>query len=894
MRLWVYVLVGVVTAVACAQEVSAPQALLLWDFEAGNAGWWANPWSGGKASQELASGRYGQGLHCIWQDIPQAGNVISPYLDENAPWRSTDWRYISLWFRGDGSPATVTLSVHTAGPAGQELSYSRSLPLDSTEWRHTCLDMGTFWNREGIPFDGHRIRRILFSGSRTHELWVDHIALEPPQLRLPVEGEAGPPVELRALSGAVEVWLDPGSVSDLQSVSATITGADGAAHAAAAALASPPGDDVRLRFPPPAEGPAQLQLTCQRADGTAVEATYRFAGLASRPRLQPWPGLLPTPKELTPLSTEEPFQLSETLTLTAFGPEEQVRQPTEYLARRLEEACDVRTRVLFRAAPGDGLGLVIAAEQAGAPAAPSAAVRRAGDEAYELRAGNGRLVLCAMTRRGLRWGAMTALQLLHEAYRTGQAVPSVQIVDWPELPVRGITIPFPTDRWGYPNDAPVDPAFYRDFLLRLCLEHKLNTVILLVHQGMVFTRRPEVTGPAAWPQDTVRALVAALRENDIEVIPGANSLGHANWLVIPLKQLREDGDTQTLCTSHPDSAPALLDCYQELIDVFQPKYFHIGMDEVRWQTLNKPEAERCPLCKGLDKRDVFLRQVQMLHDFFRARGITTLMWGDMVLRAHNGGPPFFLADDLEKLPVDITICNWSQTLDPLSDWQFQRLGHRVLQSNSRGIGPAQRPYVTGNLFGVWAKHPWITEGAVGPFTEYSFLPVLVAAEYSWNLYPDALAPSVPMSREFFEDRRDALTALAAQAPPDALPIRLELSDQPVTCAVDTVCSGLRATVSLHLSEERRTQLREAAKKKENWQGVPVVELVMRYATGREEVRLLRYGYDVRDTMDPLPYAFNAAGYETDATGRTWYTLAWRNPTPQETVTQVQLRFVADH
>jgi len=200
--------------------------------------------------------------------------------------------------------------------------------------------------------------------------------------------------------------------------------------------------------------------------------------------------------------------------------------------------------------------------------------------------------------------------------------------------------------------------------------------------------------------------------------------------------------------------------------------------------------------------------------------------------------------------------------------------------------------VAGNFFGVWAKHPWITEGAVGPSTEYSFLPVLVAAEYSWNLYPDALASGVPMNRAFFEERMAALTALAQQAPPDALPIRLELKDQPVTCAVNKVCSGLRVSVAVHVSDAMRTQLREAAKKGANWQGVPVAELVMRYATGREEVRTVRYGYDVRDLPgDPLPFTFNAVGYETDAEGRTWYVLAWRNPTPQETVTEVELRFV---
>lgn len=914
---------------ACAScFAQTSDRVVLFSFEEGLTGWWTNPWGGGKASIELVPGKYGQALGMSWEDVPRGGNIISAYFDENAPWRGPQWRFLSLWYRGDGSQATVNLIVHCQSADGKELSYSRPLPMDSTQWRRCSYDLRTFWNREGIPFDSARIRRLLISGTGTRRMAIDQIALETRRRAQPLEAEGelpagAPEVELAALDDSWLLRLDPAGLGGKSQVSATFTWPDGTSSQATPVEVSwPPQDDVLVSVPASdlSEGTANLTLGVRSEAGTKLELKYRFAAHYSQQVREPQLGLLPTPKQIQVREDSPGMNLSGEVTVRSYGPAELLGTVPQYLEEQLRD----RWRLPTKAMPsesGSGLAfltLTTGRGPSGVPGNLMAQLRLRGPEAYALLVDENGATVAATARAGLRYGAITLLQLVAETQRAGNAnLPWVRIVDWPSLPVRAISASLPTDRWGHPNDAPADPAFFERFLVRTCLEHKLNTVVLLVRQGMKYRLHPEIDGPAAWSQDTVRHLVQTLKSYDINPIPLLDSLGHCNWLVVPFKQLREDGDTHTLCTRHPDSKRILLDCYSEVIDVFQPTYFHLGLDEVRWQTLNTPEENRCKLCAGLDKRDVFVEQVSMLHDYLTSRGIKAMMWGDMVLRAHNGGPPFNLADIVEKLPRDITISNWSKTLDEESNYRFQRLGFPVIQSNSRGVNPAQAPEVTGNMFGVWDKTPWLTEGAVGVKDEYCYLPIIEAAEYSWNLYPDALASQPPMEDSFFAPRLAALTRTALEAPeagaqPLSLPgvatdascragaLVFTPAQKPVAISPESpvkVSLGRRLQALYLLTAAtvpaEKDALYKRLQSKDCWKGLPVAELVVRYEDNTEVTRPISYGLDVRDAVkQTLPYTYNAVGYWTDGEGRTWYALQWVNPRPDQPIREVEIRPLA--
>ena len=891
--------------------------LVLWDFEAGIEGWWANPWGGGEAAVEPGDGKFSAGLACTWEDIPRGGNIVSPFLEEHADWRGEEWSIIGFWLKGDGTPTTATLQVLCKGPGEKELGYSRAVALDSTEWRRFSLDLRTFWNREKIPFDSSKIGRLILSCTGTHQAAVDQIALEKRQRPVPLKTVGGPagPSPSAELFAFDDAWLLRLDLTTLRprTVSAEIAWPGGETTQAQVDVADPPEDEPLLWLEPPDRQPGQGTL---KLSANVGGASFEFPVAYSLPPLEPQLGLLPTPKQIERAADNAGLAVSGRLVVHAAGPPDLVGPVQEYLAAELSRAygIDAEVRPPREQAAPLIIGVTPLGREFAAAPAPRDDLDRRGPEAYFLHVAESGATIAATARPGLRYGAMTLLQLTDHARVAGEGrMPAVEITDWPSLPIRGITIPLPTNRWGHPNDPPVDPAFFEDFVLRTCVAHKLNTIVFLVHQAMHYERHPEIDGPAAWPQETVRALVDKLKVHDINVIPLLNSLGHANWMVIPIERLREDGDTHTLCTRHPDGRPILLDCYQEVINVFEPTHFHMGLDEIRWQTFSKPEEERCSICAGVDKREIFVEHVRALHDFLTKRNIRPLMWGDMVLRKHNGGPSFYLADTLTDLPRDIMIANWSLTLDQLSNHDFRQLGFPVIQSNSRGVTPAQQQWLEGNFFGIWSKTPWLTEGPANTSTAYSYLSVLIGAEYAWNLYPDALVAGVPLSADFFRARLGALTRLGLSGPPvphgpvlltgdlpEPTPCQAgraafglweqalsPAADQPADVPVGQAASSLLFLVAADVPDDQADEFAKEFHKKESWHGAPIGEFLIRFADGTEIPRPLLYGFEVRDSIDgKLPYAYGAIDYWTDPDGRAWYAVQWSNPTPDKPIEKV--------
>jgi len=486
-------------------------------------------------------------------------------------------------------------------------------------------------------------------------------------------------------------------------------------------------------------------------------------------------------------------------------------------------------------------------------------------------------------------------------------VPQLTIADWPTCQWRAISIGLPTTRWGHPNDAAVPVDYFIDYLRRMVVEQKFNMVSLEVLQGMKYDRHPEIAGPAAYTKDEVRKIVQFLRDNGVEVFPQIESLGHANWLVIPHSELREDGDEHTLCTRNPQTRQILADCFEECQEVFQPRYFHFGLDEIRWVTSEVAPDKRCPRCKGADKRELFVDQVNWLHGWAATSGVQMLMWADMVLRDHNGGPPFNLSDTLDKLPKDIVMCDWSTSLAPLSLSELQRRGFPVLKSNSTGVNNAQTQDVVGNMWGVWAKTPWLTE-SLWNIHSFCYLPNMVAAEYGWNAYPDLLADEIPVLPEFFNKRPLAQQRLARQPEPQSGAVVTPLSPgtetvtvaglklqpfaQPLTeagtVAVGHPVSALYLLLAADLPPAERVKFLDEFKQGRNWRGAAIGGFEFTYADGTVESMPILYATHVRAVSpdEPFPQVLEALG-TVPVGARMGYVVQWVNPHPERPVASVR-------
>ena len=313
----------------------------------------------------------------------------------------------------------------------------------------------------------------------------------------------------------------------------------------------------------------------------------------------------------------------------------------------------------------------------------------------------------------------------------------------------------------------------------------------------------------------------------------------------------------------------MLDLYQEIIDLVQPKYFHVGLDEIRWNTENLPPEQRCALCRGLNKQDVFVDWVTMLHGFLSGQGIEMMMWGDMILPGHNGGPPYNLAEAVDRLPKDVIIADWSTRVMPDShQWLLDHGYTRIIQSNSTGTNLAQQRLVSGNMVGIWGKLPWLTEHVDAVLELNSYEAIIEGAEYSWNFWPDLFEVLPPLSAEFFAQRPLMQWRIGAQPIPGpitpiGLPTPAEIEGLPAGPVrfghlSFEVKGGLAPEpgeeIVLPIGREAHALylLRGAAtgwdgderdfQDKANWQGTPIAQSVVTYASGATETIPVRYGW----------------------------------------------------
>ncbi len=553
-------------------------------------------------------------------------------------------------------------------------------------------------------------------------------------------------------------------------------------------------------------------------------------------------------------------------------------------------------------------------------------------DGYVLRVTSGQAVLAANNAPGLHHAVLTFLQTV-ECSTSAPSAPEAaccRVVDWPSLKWRAVRVGLPTTRWGHPNNAPVDIDFFCDFIERSVVRRKFNMLVIEINAGLRYESRPEIAGPAAWSREEHEQLLQLCRDHFIEPVPLVNSYGHAGYLSLRHQELREDGRLNTICTRHPGSWALLTDLYTELLELFAPvNYFHVGLDEIRWQTLDVPEAKRCARCAGVSKGELLAAHVTRVRDWFHERGVRTVMWGDQLLPEHNGGPPYRSVEALARLPRDVIIANWSTSLAAGSNRRFHDLGFTVWQSNSRGVNREQAAYCEGNMFGAWDKRPWLSDCPWRSAQRYNYLSFLVAGEYSWNLWPELSATKPELSATWFRTRERTLVLDALQpepaaggrsftvelapnfssvaqgpAVPDAwfgasvagdlrhVPrgaqhvggARFDLRPPGLDCVVPVPrgapeaarieigrrAAGLRFLHTVHVAGEQEAALTEAFKDPAYWAGIPCGEYRIVYADRSVDRLAILYPYNVKrwDTGDRIPYVLRSAGTLPGATEAT--------------------------
>jgi hypothetical protein len=208
-----------------------------------------------------------------------------------------------------------------------------------------------------------------------------------------------------------------------------------------------------------------------------------------------------------------------------------------------------------------------------------------------------------------------------------------------------------------------------------------NTLILRVDYNYQYQSFPKLSDQDALSKAQVKQLVSAAHSVGIELIPQINLLGHQSWAGETYGLLREyphfdetphvkmpekyewpnaDGlYCKSYCPLHPDVHPVVFALVDEIMDVFESKAFHAGMDEVFYIG-----DDNCPRCVGKSKAELYANEVRLIRDHLAEKNRSLWIWGDRLLEGKVSGLGMWEGSEngtfpaIDMVPKDVVICDW--------------------------------------------------------------------------------------------------------------------------------------------------------------------------------------------------------------------------------------------
>lgn len=227
------------------------------------------------------------------------------------------------------------------------------------------------------------------------------------------------------------------------------------------------------------------------------------------------------------------------------------------------------------------------------------------------------------------------------------------------------------------GDRSLIPAL-KQLMEKVLVPNGVDMLILEIDKAFVYEKHPEVDGgPQALSKQDARDLSLFARSLGIEIVPLFQCLGHQGWggsrsaLLTAYPEFDETPNVsldagwpeifcRSWCPNHPDVNRIVYELMDEMVAAFEPRYFHIGMDEVY-----EIGSEQCGRCRGQDRAALFAKAVKDMHEHLAGHhGLTVMMWADRLLDAARFGYDNWEADTfgthraIELLPRDIVLLDW--------------------------------------------------------------------------------------------------------------------------------------------------------------------------------------------------------------------------------------------
>lgn len=358
-------------------------------------------------------------------------------------------------------------------------------------------------------------------------------------------------------------------------------------------------------------------------------------------------------------------------------------------------------------------------------------------EGYLLQVEAYRATVNAADEPGLRHAARTLAQLATIQPDGRLEARAAMIRDWPALRVRGVHL----------FTGGQGPELHERLLRRLLGPLKMNHLVLQT-DFLKWDGHPEIHhAELGMSKDDVRRILDAAHDEGVEVTPLVMSLGHMHWMFHNGQNLdlAEDPEARwAYCVTNPKSYDFIFSVYEEALELFKPRWFHIGHDEFA-------DRGRVPFresSKPYTVEQLFLMDMERMVAWFKPRGVRIMMWGDMLLApgeapdACHAGTKVAAERKRAAIPDDVVIADWhyvATTPDKLgtSLKVFHEAGHETIASGwNRPTNivnfcrAAYEQQSLGYLQTTWAGYSLDPQSFARELPQYAAY--VLAAEAAWN------------------------------------------------------------------------------------------------------------------------------------------------------------------
>lgn len=271
-------------------------------------------------------------------------------------------------------------------------------------------------------------------------------------------------------------------------------------------------------------------------------------------------------------------------------------------------------------------------------------------DAFIIRREAERIVVIGQTPRAIFYGI--------QALREHDLSKTFRLEDWPDMDFRAIHCYFP-----YETGENV-PQF---FLENIWSRGRLTHLVIECQETQWEATRPLWQNRDEKPlsKEMLRAIIQTCRDNYIEPIPCIRLMSHCEWMFKSghnLDFVENPDRPYNYDVTNPLTFKFVDKVLEEVIDLFHPKFLHIGHDEVDCaRTLIYPSR---PQNIEIGQAELFYRSVMHLHDFLGERNVRTMLWSDGLMSSSEipSGNSVCKAEEVveyrSRFPKDLVIMLW--------------------------------------------------------------------------------------------------------------------------------------------------------------------------------------------------------------------------------------------